>query len=351
MDRQTLMEKLKNTDEAERIYTVEDVLSEKDESLYPVLISHMYHEQSRLVRELIVEAFKVLDVSSYFGEIASYFESSDAYIRNCAIEIFGSKGEDAVPYLTSIMDHPNREVRKLILDSLVATSSKYSIPALRAGLNDKAPNVMMTAVEYLGKIYDEDSLEDIMTIFEQTAEPMIRISCLETLTIMGKPQTVDRVLSVVGGKNMESLYKPTVLRLVGEKGSTRHLDFLLSFLNNKNTMYFREIANAVLKIVSRNDIHKLDEEHTKFMLSNLRNLDGYPEERLTFLQIVSHLDIPDKASLYEELASDANENISLTALEHLAVTNRDRAIRLTEKKLKMADGEFRRMLQGLLEIL
>jgi HEAT repeat protein len=351
VDRQTLIEKLKNTDEAERIYTVEDVLSEKNEDLYPVLVCHMYSEKSRLVRELIVEAFKVLDITPFFADIAKYFESSDAYIRNCAIEIFGSKGEDAVAFLTSIMDHQNREVRKLVLDSLVATSSKYSIPALRAALNDKAPNVMMTAVEYLGKIYDEDSLEDIMNIFEKTTEPMIRMSCLETLTIMGKPATVDRVLAVVGGKAMDSIYKPTVLRLVGEKGSTRHLDFLLSFLNNKNTMYFKEIANAVLKIVSRHDIHKLDEQHTKFMLNNLRNLDGYPEERLTFLYIVSHLDIPDKAALYEELASDSNENICLTALEHLAVTDRDKAIRITEMKLAGAKGEFRRMLQGLLETL
>jgi hypothetical protein len=150
VDRQTLIEKLKNPDEAERIYTVEDVLAEKNEELYPVLIGHMYSETSRLVRELIVEAFKVLDITPFFADIAQYFESSDAYIRNCAIEIFGSKGEDAVAYLTSIMDHQNREVRKLVLDSLVATSSKYSIPALRAALYDKAPNVMMTAVEYLG---------------------------------------------------------------------------------------------------------------------------------------------------------------------------------------------------------
>ena len=90
----------------------------------------MHHETSRLVRELIVEAFKVLEINDLFGEIAKYFESSDAYIRNCAIEIFGSKGEDAVAFLTSIMDHSNKEVRKLVLDCLVATSSKYSIPAL-----------------------------------------------------------------------------------------------------------------------------------------------------------------------------------------------------------------------------
>ncbi len=231
MDKQELLNGLRNPDEAERIYAVEDVIALKAEELYPSLISHLYNEESRLVRELIVEGLKVLDIYDHFGKIAKYFESTDAYVRNCAIEIFGSKGEEAVAFLTSIMDHENKEVRKLILDSLVATSSKYSIPALRAALRDKAPpNVMLTAVEYLGKIYDEESLQDVMEIFESTQEPMVRSACLETLCIMGNVASVDRVLAVLGrGGGMDGFYKPSVIRLVGEKGGSRHLEFLLSF--------------------------------------------------------------------------------------------------------------------------
>lgn len=351
MDRDTLIKNLKNPDEAERIYAVEDVLAEKDENLYPVLAEHMYTETSRLVRELIVEAFKVLDISGLFPEIAKYFESSDAYIRNCAIEIFGSKGEESVAYLTSIMDHSNKEVRKLVLDSLVATSSKYSIPALRAALNDKAPNVMITAIEYLGKIYDEESLDNIVSIFEKTDEAMVRMSCLETLIIMGNSSIVDRVLFVVGRKSMDSIYKPTVIRLVGEKGSLLHLEFLLSFLNNRNTMYFREIGNAVLKIISRNRVRKLDEQYLKFIINSIKNTESSTDERLTFLYIVSNIEMDNKEALYEELASDNNESISLTSIEHLAQIDRERAIKIAEAKMKMSEGESRRMLSSLLETL
>ncbi len=142
MDKQELLNGLRNPDEAERIYAVEDVIALKAEELYPSLISHLYNEESRLVRELIVEGLKVLDIYDHFGKIAKYFESTDAYVRNCAIEIFGSKGEEAVAFLTSIMDHENKEVRKLILDSLVATSSKYSIPALRQPSGIKPPPML-----------------------------------------------------------------------------------------------------------------------------------------------------------------------------------------------------------------
>lgn len=349
MKKSELLEALQNEDETDRIYAVEDVITLKEADNYSVIIKHLFDEDSRLVRELIVEGLKVLDVSDHFEAIAKYFESSDAYIRNCAIEIFGAQGENAVAFLTSKMDHENKEVRKLILDSLVATRSKYSIPALRAALRDKAPNVMITAIEYLGKIFDEDSLKDIMDIFEEVNEPMVRSACLETLTSMGSADDLDKVMSVLGGENMDSFYKPSVLRLAGEKGAERHLEFLLSFLNNKNTMYFKEISNGILKIITREEINSLGEEHFKFILNNLKNLSGYDDERLSFLYIVSKLDVPDKESLYEELASDDSEIISLTAFEKLAMVNKPRAVKMLEKKIKLADGEHKLNLEALLE--
>ncbi len=98
---------------------------------------------------------------------------------------------------------------------------------------------MLTAVEYLGKIYDEESLQDVMEIFESTQEPMVRSACLETLCIMGNVASVDRVLAVLGRGGMDGFYKPSVIRLVGEKGGSRHLEFLLSFLNNKKYHVFQ----------------------------------------------------------------------------------------------------------------
>jgi hypothetical protein len=249
------------------------------------------------------------------------------------------------------MDHENKEVRKLVLDSLVATSSKYSIPALRAALKDKAPNVMITAVEYLGKIYDEESLADIIEIFENIEEPMTKISCLETLIIMGNASIVDRVLTSVGGKGMDSFFKPSVFRLVGEKGDLRHLDFLLHFLNNKNTMYFKELANGILKIISRADVHELDEEHTKFIINNLTDRDGMEDERITLLYIVSKLNIDCKEAIYEELTSDVSETIVLQAFEYLAGINNEKAVRLLEKKIKMAEPELKALLSNMLESL
>ncbi len=72
---------------------------------------------------------------------------------------------------------------------------------------------------------------------------------------------------------------------------------------------------------------------------------------LRFLYIVSKLDISSKESLYEELASDENEDIALTALEHLAEFNKARAVKLLEKKIKMAGDDHRSNLKALLDSL
>jgi hypothetical protein len=155
----------------------------------------------------------------------------------------------------------------------------------------------------------------------------------------------------VGGKSMDTFFKPSVIRIVGEKGGLKHLDFLLSFLNNKNTMYFKELSNGVLKIVSREGVKQLEEEHVKFILRILKNSDNLEDERMTLLYIVSQLEMDGKEELYEELGADKSEPLSLQAFEYLAEINRERAVKLVEKKIKMADGDYRRMLISFLESL
>ena len=334
------IESIKNSilslDETERLYAVEDIISLQAKELVPELIAALLKEESRMVRELMVEGLKLLDASPYYAEIAKFFESSEAFIRNCAIEIFGHKGEDVVPFLTSIMDHSDREVRKLILDSLVATGSKYSIPALRAALRDKAPNVQITAVEYLGKINDEESLGDILEIFELSNEPMLKIACLETFIHFGRREVTNKVLDILGGVNMDSFYKPSVFRVVSECGSKEHLPFLLSFLNNKNTLFFNEIANSILKIMLRDEVDVLPFEYEKYVLNGVKDKNLDIEDRIAFMGIAYRLCLKDKDKIFEEFAEESDLDLVLAAIDKLATINKQRAIEILERKIKLA---------------
>jgi|GEM_PF-4428857 len=347
MDIQSIKASLLNEDETERLYAVEDIITLRSEELIPELISALVREDSRMVKELMVEGLKLLDTTPHFSSIAKFFESSDAFIRNCAIEIFGSKGEDAVPFLTSIMDHSDKEVRKLILDSLVATGSKYCIPALRAALKDKAPNVQITAVEYLGKINDEESLGDILEIFETSNEPMLRISCLETFTHFARQEVVDTVLDILGGVNMDSFYKPSVFRMVAECGTREHLPFLLTFLNNKNTLFFNEISGSILKIMIRDNVDVLPFEYEKYVINGVKDQNLDSDNRITFMGIAFRLCLKDKEDIFEEFVGEEDMNVMLAALDKLAVLNRERAIKIIERRLKVAEDDVKEELLSL----
>lgn len=351
MDSEKIKEGLRSPECEERLYAVQDIISFKLSSLIPEMIQLIYEEEDRLVRELAVEALKFFDLTDYFGLVAKFFESTDAFVRNCAIEIFGSKGEESVAFLTSIMDHENKEVRKLILDSLVATGSKYCIPALQAGLNDPAPNVKITAIEYLGRIEDKTSLESILKIFKDTQEPMLRISCIESFMNLGDTNTLDEVLLILGGTNMDSFFKPSIFRMISIHGEERHAGFIFEFFNNRNTLFLTELGNSLLKIIQRGGKVSIPEKTINFILSNLAEPSHSADERLTFMNLLVASKYDKLEEVLSELAGDNDINIVLPTLEQLAKVNLEKALKHIKVRIKIADSELAEALQNLYDML
>ncbi|RLF48686.1 MAG: hypothetical protein DRN19_06285 [Thermoplasmata archaeon] len=53
--------------------------------------------------------------------------------------------------------------------------------AIRASLYDSSKNVQITAAEYLGKLKDKESLQELIELFKKDSEPMLRVSILHAL--------------------------------------------------------------------------------------------------------------------------------------------------------------------------
>ena len=178
-----LRKKLNHPDEAERIYAVHDIMDNNITELLPDLVEKLVTEESIAVKNAIVEALKNMDISSIYEILFELFSSPDAYLRNAAVEIFASSldKEGAVAFLASKLDHANKEVRKLILDSLVEIGTLSAIMAIRASLYDSSKNVQITAAEYLGKLKDKESLQELIELFKKDSEPMLRVSILHAL--------------------------------------------------------------------------------------------------------------------------------------------------------------------------
>ena len=191
-------------DEGERLYAVEDIAEGGMPESVPSLAVALKAETSQVVRDALLFALKRLDCSNAYPLIFDLFRSEDAYLRNAAVSIFGAGGDDAVAYLTSRLDEADREVRKLILDALMETGLPDAVFAIRAELHDAAPNVRITAVEYLGRLQDAESVEEMLALFRTDPEPMLRASIMEALSSIGNVSAIKEAISFLmpeGGVN------------------------------------------------------------------------------------------------------------------------------------------------------
>jgi|GEM_PF-747264 len=239
---------LRSSEEADRLYAVQDLMESPSPDGASLLVERLPGEPSQAVKDAIVFALKTLPCSKSYEDLFRLFRSEDAYLRNAAVSVFGSQGPEALAFLTAHLDHADREVRKLILDALFEIGGLEARLAIRAGLHDPSLNVRITAVEYLGRLEDRDSVEEMLQLFEEETDPMLRTTILESLALVGKDGDVKAVLSVLapgrGLAAVDPLYVPAVLRLAMEHGNLGTLEGLLRGLTDLRT-YAEDVLQAV----------------------------------------------------------------------------------------------------------
>lgn len=189
-----LIRNLQSDDESERIYAAEDLGELSKPDAVVALLKQLSIETSDAVKNAIVAALKQADISIVQEDLFGLFSSTDAFLRNAAVVIFGEGGEDAVAFLTSKLDHSDEEVRKLILDAMYETGSPETVFVIRAGLHDDSANVKITAVEYLGRLADSEAVPEMVELFHKTNEPMLRAAILESLAMVGDTISINDII-------------------------------------------------------------------------------------------------------------------------------------------------------------
>lgn len=213
-----LITALHSTDEATRVYAVQDIADMPELQPALRLTERLAVEDSRAVRDAIVFQLKQLNSTEVYALLFKLFTSVDAYLRNAAVDIFGAGGDEALGFLTAHLDHANREVRKLILDALFTIGSPAAVLAIRASLYDGAVNVRITAVEYLGRLEDRQSVPEMIALLNDDSDPMLTTAVLESLPYMASEADISRALTYLipeaDIQQANPLFVPEVLRLV-----------------------------------------------------------------------------------------------------------------------------------------
>ncbi len=252
-----LIKALNSDSEKDRMYAVEDIVDKLSPELISCLIKRFEKEDSQLVKEKIVFALKDIDCSQFYNEIFPFFSSPDAYTRNAAVSIFGAQKEKdkAIAFLTAFLDHSDKEVRKLILDALVKIGSSNAMFAIRACLHDPAPNVQITAVEYLAKLGDVDSLEDMMEALNNNPSPMFKLALLDSIEKIGGTEALRKSLDVLlnyGGQDrgQPDVFTADLLTLIGRVGTPSDMTKVLSVIEGVS-LYAEDIVNALGRLKER----------------------------------------------------------------------------------------------------
>ena len=92
---------------------------------------------------------------------------NDAPLREVAAQAVGQMGPDAIPYLTSMLTHPDKYVRRNAIWSLgkLGPLAKVAVPAICAALRDADPRTASGAAQALGAM-GPDAAEAVPALTE-----------------------------------------------------------------------------------------------------------------------------------------------------------------------------------------
>ena len=172
-DTEKLIIELKSEELENRLYAAEDLLELLDEVVVNELINALAIERSQIVKEALVTALveslrnEEILTDTIYSKLFNFFKIEDEYLRNQTITILGSGKLGVVLFLKSNYEASDKDIRKLILDTLLLINSIESINVLRLGLKDEDVNNQITAIEYLTILKDSQLVNHLKSILKE----------------------------------------------------------------------------------------------------------------------------------------------------------------------------------------
>jgi HEAT repeat protein len=185
--------KLNCADEAERAYAAEDIGYLNAPEGVPALLDRLGEESSRAVRDAIFQALIRIDADAAIEGSILLLASEDPQIRNQAVDVLRRKGARTIPFLNTVMRDGDRDMRKLILDVLSGSQAIGAREIYAAALSDADVNVVITAVENLGRIRAGEFRSRIENLLQAGSHPMLVGACLEALVGIGEASSLETI--------------------------------------------------------------------------------------------------------------------------------------------------------------
>jgi len=182
-----LVIKLKEGNEKERLAALRHLEQQGDETAINALVDLLMHEHNRLVQEAAVAALIRINTPQVAEAMVQLLESTDAWVRNAAVEILQGLGETAFDVVRDLLQSSDPDLRLFAVSVLGEAKYRKAISLLQEVVNnDSNVNVVAAAVEYLGemggRITDVRCLENVGRRFK---DPFLHYAVAEALKKIG----------------------------------------------------------------------------------------------------------------------------------------------------------------------
>ena len=244
---------LNSSNREDRIRTIDAIGEEKSISSLDALADHLEKETDRAIKEKCVLVFDRLLPCAGEQLVGKMFKSSDSFSRNCAVEAMKKADDSVVPILAKLAQDDDRDVRKFAIDSLTTRDTPEVRSILRAKLKDSDPNVVYTAVEYLGFLGDEDSAGPIEHLALSCGNnPMLICTCLEALAKIGSPVCSEALLMHCENSDQASLYRYSILKYLGSCAPYELIEsHILDLAGKSGNAFAKEIIDTMEAVCHR----------------------------------------------------------------------------------------------------
>ena len=246
------LEKLDCADEAERTYAAEDIGYLNSADGVPALLERLGKEPSRAVRDTIFQALTRIDSDAAIEGSIGLLGSDDPQIRNQAVDVLRHKGSRSIPFLNTVMRDGDKDLRKLVLDVLSGVQFSGAEAICAAALCDQDPNVVITAVENLGKMRAADFRSRIENMLQSGSHPMLIAACVEALVGIGHASSLAAIRRRFPDlATLPDFFLASCLKAIAALGSSREFSEVASLLSAHRPHLRPAIFGALIAVRPR----------------------------------------------------------------------------------------------------
>jgi len=334
-------EQLNGSGQEERIYAAEDIGYLNDPKGVPVLLERLVKEPSRAVRDVIFQALIRIDADAAIEGSIRLLESADSQIRNQAADVLRSKGARTIPFLNTAMRDGDKDIRKLVLDILSGNPVSGAGEIYAAALSDPDQNVVITAVENLGRIQAVEFCGRIEDLLQPGAHPMLISACLEALVCIGHASSLAAIHRLFPEfEKLPDFQFASCLKAIAALGSAREFAEVASQLYVRGLHLRPAILSALMAIHQRCP----SLEASEILLSELETLVDSGDPPICRYQAVRLLGLSsDRNDVYAHLLSSLSSTerlVRIAAVEAIRMAGRPgMELMLAERLREETDNE------------